>query len=236
MRVFTALALCALAFLVACASSAQTLEDRVPDGHNELLYDDVVELQVPASNASFFGVSLGDSEQRVRDLHGEPSVVEDYAFGRVKNLEYSFGLAGNQTAVLFHTEQGVVTAVLVMQDAEQLLEHDTLLGESREAMYGDLGVPTLSKDLYRERVFFYDELGYEVYTAGRAVDRIYFTQPNRGLEPVGRSSEDSCEQVVTPAVRGDECVEFPNPCIVPDDWSVVDSCEDVNRPPEIIVG
>ena len=176
MRIHVLLAVLALAAFAACGP--QSLEQRVDDTRNEFLYDDVVQDGVVSLNISFFGVSIGDSEQSVLDLHGEPTRVEDYQFGRVRNLEYAFG-PDNSTDVLYHADQGVVAAVLVQESAEPLLSEDTLLGERRTSIYEQLGLPTLSKDLYRERVFFYDELGYEVYVKDGVVDRIVEVQRSK---------------------------------------------------------
>lgn len=218
---------CLLVLLAGCASvplSEQSLNERVPAGEHEFLFVDVVEERVPADEIAFFGVRLGDSVDDVVSLHGEADVVERYELGRVENLEYNLSLS-NDTAVLYHTRRGVVESVLVTRAAEELLSFDTLLGERRTQMLGLLGVPTRSDDLPFQRVSIYDELGYDVYFVRGVVDRMYFTSPNRGVESVGRDGE-VCAQVVTPAVDSSsgECVEFPNPCIVPDDWEVVDSC------------
>lgn len=235
MRVFTGLLLGLLVLVVACTPSGDLLEERVEVSENEFLFSDVVSERVPADEISFFGVRLGDTEEFVRELHGVPDVEESYQFGRVVNLEYDFSL-NNQTAVLYHTERGVVTAVLVPYEAQQLLGFSTLLNESRAEMYSVLGLPTLTRDVDLERVAHYDSLGYDVYTSGRMVDRIYFTTPNRGITPAGVDNE-SCAQVLTPArnPQTGECFVLPNSCVVPDEWEVVSSCDESRSAPELCV-
>ena len=221
--------LCSLLVLAGCASeplvlSEQPLHERVPAGEAEFLFVDVVEQQVPANEISFFGVRLGDSVDDVVSLHGEADVSERYELGRVVNLEYNLSLP-NATAVLYHTRRGVVQSVLVTSDSEELLSYDSVLGSSRAEVLGLLGIPTRTNDLHLQRVSVYDLLGYDVYFVQGFVDRMYFTSPNRGVESAGRDAE-MCAQVITPAVdpSSGECVEFPNPCIVPEDWEVVGSC------------
>ena len=228
--------------LAGCAQQAvgmASLDERVPYSAQEILYEDVVAERVASTNISFFGVRIDDSAESIVMLHGEPDVQESYEFGRVINYEYDF-LLDNATAVLYHTNRGVVQAVLVPVDAQQLLGYESaVLGVSRAQMYATLGLPTLTRDLSLERVAHYDSLGYDVYLVAGEVERIYFTTPNRGILPAGRDSDELCAQVLTPARNPStsECLVFPNPCVVPDTWEVVDACPDAaaNTPPVLCV-
>lgn len=84
--------------VVGCSSSS--VHERVVVADNEILYADIVGEALVSSEASFFGVMLGDSLVSVRELHGEALFENEYSFGRTTNLEYSFG--ANDTVVLYH--------------------------------------------------------------------------------------------------------------------------------------
>lgn len=230
---YTAVLLLLALLLAACASTPSSLDERVVDSDSEIMYDQV--LGTPSTGISFFGISIGDSESDLLSLHGPADKNRSYRFGRTVNYEYGFGL--NHTAVLYHTERGVVTSVLVTREASPLLSNSTL-ELSLEDVYSSLGIPDLQVDRSSERVFYYDSLGYEVFIKKRNVDRIFFTTPNRGISGPGTPTNSSynlsdfeneapqiCIQVVTPAVSPEgSCEEFPTPCDVPDGWDVVESC------------
>ncbi len=211
----------ALLVIVACAPALEPvseLSDRVPDVAGEILYYDVFSDRIPSDNISFFGVRLGDSEERVVELHGEADSVSEYQFGAVRNLEYGFGQE-NVTVVLYHVERGVVRAVLVTNDANDLLVGETVMMGGRDRLYGLLGIPSVAQDLHMERAFVYNSLGYAVFINAAGIDRVYFSEPIR-------SDEELCAQVITPAVNAQGvCVEFRTPCDVPSGWEVVESCE-----------
>lgn len=178
-----------LATMLLAGCGPLSLSEIVPDTENEILYHDVVEQRVLADEISYFGVMLGASEEDVVNLHGQPDSEQEFAFGRTKNIEYSFGQT-NDTTVLYHFDRGVLNAVLITSYAQDVLEYDSLLGDRREDMYSVLRVPTVSDDLAsRERMFVYDEFGYELFTKQGIIQRIYFTTPNRGIEPAGRDAD-----------------------------------------------
>lgn len=221
---FILLAVFALA--VACSpveqESESTLYDRVPDVSGEILYHDVFLDRTPADEIVFFGVQIGDSEEDIRSLHGEPDVESEYQFGVIRNLEYGFG-AENASAVLYHTDRGVVRAVLLMTDANEFLVNETILTGGRDRMFGLLGTPDVTQDLHLERAYHFESLGYTVFIVRRQIDRVYFSTPV--------PADKMCPQVITPAINADGvCVEFRTPCDVPMNWEVVDSCDDFDRP------
>ncbi len=223
--------------LVLAACSAPVAEQAffadVENVSGEILFSDVLLDRIPSDEIVFFGVRLGDYEERVRELHGEPDEVSEFSFGAIRNLEYGFGQE-NVTAVLYHVQRGVVSAVLVTDDANEWLVGETVMSGNRSRVFGLLGTPSSAQDLHLERAFIYDSLGYTVFVNAQGVDRIYFSRPT--------AVDEVCAQVITPAVneRG-LCVEFATPCDVPSGWDVVDSCEGYdtladdspNRPPVI---
>ena len=213
-----------LLLLSACQHAQQPLEERVADVPGEVLYHDVLMDMVPADKLVVFGISLGDSEEYILKLHGEPDISEDYEFGRQRNLEYKLGM--QNTAVLYHLEKGVVTGILLSSDANPLLKEETVLDHNLSEVFGLLGVPTRVQHLHLEQAYFFDELGYEVYMKKKQTDRIYFKMP------IVIEKDEGCAQVITYArdPATDECYELPNPCVVPQEWDVVESCSDNSAP------
>ena len=216
------------AFVLACApgdvsTPEQSLYDVVENVSAEILYHDVFSDQIPSDEIVFFGVSFGDEEEHIVSLHGEPDATSEYQFGAIRNLEYGFGQE-NTTVVLYHLDRGVVSAVLVTNDANEYLVGETVMTGGRERVYGLLGIPTVTQDLHLERAFVYTELGYAFFITNQGIDRVYFS------EPIPRDHDDeACAQVITPAVNPDGvCMDFATPCDVPSGWEVVDSCEGYN--------
>jgi uncharacterized protein YbdZ (MbtH family) len=204
-----------------------SLTEIVSESETEILYTDVINAEIPANEISYFGVMFGASEDDVRALHGQPDSEQEFAFGRTKNIEYSFGKT-NATTVLYHFDRGSLQSVLITNAAQSIIKYDSLLGDTRQMMYSTLGVSTRSQDLDRERMFIYDELGYEIFTKRNIVDRIYFTTPNRGIAPAGQDKVNEtnsapiiCAQVITYAQNASECAQFPTPCDIPSGWDVI---------------
>jgi hypothetical protein len=182
MKTITVFGIVLMSLLVAC--SPASLEDRVLDVDNEILYYDVISEQLPANQISYFGVSFGDTEEALLELHGQPLVESEYTFGRIRNLEYSF-TDDNTTDVLFHFEQGLLSSVLVTAGAQELFLYDSFIGANSSRLVDALGVWTVSDTITPYRIRFYDDFGYEFYQRRGEVEQIYFTTPNRGLQPAG---------------------------------------------------
>ncbi len=214
-----------LILLSACTQQLLSLEERVPDVPGEVLYHDIIADNIPSDQVKVFGIGLGDTEDDVISLHGKPDHVLSLSFGNILNMEYNLNLS-NDTAVLYHVEAGVVRGILLTKNAQSVLHGYTKMNSTLYDLFPVIGMPTLTKDLHLQRRHNYDSLGYEFYTRRKYLDRLYFRYPNQGIEPYGKEVNSSCEDEPTPAVRDGECIVFPRPCIVPDDWTLVTSCEE----------
>lgn len=221
-----ALVILCLAVVLSGCSPEERPFSAVPEAHGELLYGDAIAERIPGDEVRVFGIGLGSTEEQVRSLHGAPDADEEYRFGSVRNLEYSFGQ--NDTVVLYHVERGVVTGILLTNRAAPLLANDTSLRLTRTGMYASLGVPTLTRGRTGERIYYYDSLGYEIFMRRSVLDRIYFTSPDRGLAPSGATGNKTlCAQVEVSAsdpLTG-TCQVFPTPCDVPEGWDFVQACQ-----------
>ena len=222
------LLIAALALLV--TGCQQGLTSKVPDVQGELLYYDAIKERTPADQITVFGIKLGDSETDIKNIHGEPDTKTEYRFGRLKNLEYN--LEAEETSVLYHLEEGRVTGILLNKNANNLLTGATTIEGDRAKYYSVLGEPTLIQDLHLQRLLIYDEQGYEIYFVSNQADRIYFTTPNQGRTGPGQVIDIECGGPVT-AEYENECLEFPNECLVPTSWNIVEGCE--NQPPIVCI-
>ncbi|MBI4174390.1 MAG: PGF-pre-PGF domain-containing protein, partial [Candidatus Aenigmarchaeota archaeon] len=52
----------------------------------------------------------------------------------------------------------------------------------------------------------------------------YFVISGERIAQQAEREERICIQVITPATKGDECVEYPTPCDVPEGWTKVNEC------------
>ncbi len=213
--------------LFASCSYVSTIETTVSFNNvgfdeREIAFSEVVSVRVPSEEIIFFGVRLGDQLEDVIALHGTYDVKSTFDEGRIVNIEYDF--FANSTSVLYHTEDGVVRAVLVTQHAD--LQEQNMLGMSTRDVYAQLGLPTRTDDVFGGRLFVYDAYGYEIYFERGFVNRIYFTFSQRGISPAGEESIRECSQEILLLRAPDtgECYSISS-CIIPDGWTI---CEDEN--------
>ncbi len=224
-------AVTAFLLLAACTHQA-TWQSNVPNVPGEVLYHDVLLQNIPADQVRVFGTGLGDNQSHIEAILGKPDVSQDYQFGKIRNIEYDLGQ--NKSAVLYHLVEGKVQGILVTQAANPFLVNQTVIRHNLSDIYGLFGVPTLSQDLQKERIFYYDKLGYQVFINSQGMERIFFTTPNQGIKPVGQTvnqtNQTLCAQVLTTAenTSSGECRTFNTPCDVPSGWTMVPNCNATN--------
>ncbi len=228
-----------------------TLFDRVPQTEHELLYNDVLSKPFVSSEVTVLGISVGMTTEDVANKLGIPDVVDKAEFGRVQNWRYGTHIGLNETGVVYHIEDDIVTRIAVGPPMNQYLQGHSRVGKSKEEMYSLYGQPERLYDIPRGRFFVYNKMGFEEYIGMHGEFQYAFVYPNRKLPTMAYTTQNktNLEIVKTelPTLLTDtttlcnqgptfgqntvskECKRFDNSCVIPDHWVEVDTCSEGNQ-------
>lgn len=132
----------------------------------EITRDDVFAHDAASDEISVLGVELGDSRKEVVARVGEPDRALDHGEAGV-NLEYEESLGMEETGLLFHLDDGLVTRITIMEPfADELAGTTDFREYGKDDIYFELfGVPPQQDEFSMFRRFKYPEEGVEVFVS-----------------------------------------------------------------------
>ncbi|GEM_PF-904388 len=106
----------------------------------ELTEDDIFSTTFNANDVAVFGLQVGDRLPEVVERLGEPDGKKEFAQGR-ETWEYGEALALDGTGLIVVFDNGVVISLTIREPFRPLLHGLTQEGWTKEAIYGEFGIP-----------------------------------------------------------------------------------------------
>ena len=224
-----------------------TLIDTAPHTPNELLFSEVLGADFVSSNITVLGVSLGMTEDDVLQRLGTADIAQEFEFGGIKNWQYAEKLGLNQSGVIFHIEQRVVTRIIVTAAMDEYLSEANKVSKTKAELYAARGIPDRQYDLKKMRFFVYNTQGYESYLNQDKQFQYSFVYPNRKMPSLAViktniTNNEILQEPALPVLLTDtttlcdqgatfgqdpetkECTAFVSSCTIPDYWQEVSDC------------
>ncbi len=222
----------------------------VPQTATELVYNDILSQPFVSTNVTVLGVRLGDNEETVFAALGQASPVEKFDFGQIQNWHYKTDPSMNESAVVYHFEDGVVTRISWGRSLNSYLQGNSTVGLEKEDIYATQGAPERAYDIPFGRFLVYNNAGLEVYLDRYGINQYALVMPNRRLPSTTPVQENKTQhtvlEVTLPALLSDtttscdypteamnlasgECKEFASYCDKPDHWVEVNNCKQQKR-------
>lgn len=186
----TLLGIVLFALLVSACAPQKTLLDRVEHTPNELIYNDLFGSNFTSSSVTVLGISVGMTEADITSKLGPADLNDEYNFGGIKNLGYGKSLGLNDTGVLYHLENGIVTRITISEGMNSILPEKNRITGDVGQVYGVFGIPDRqysypiadsSGSYYGGRFFVYNKQGLEIYLNKYGWYQYSFVYPNRKL-------------------------------------------------------